>query len=90
MDTRILSAFALYGFLVLGAFLLVAPWTPIWQQATLAIHPTSMGTLINSGWVRGLVSAIGALDLLVALQLAGGLWESLRASRRDGDAGNPK
>jgi hypothetical protein len=84
MDSRILSAFALYGFLVLGAFLLVAPWTPIWQQATLVMLPTGMGSLVNSGWVRGLVSAIGALDLIVALQLAGSLLEQFRPTGRGG------
>lgn len=83
MDTRILSAFALYSFLILGAFLLVAPWTPIWEQATLSLLPTAIGEWAASGWIRGMVSAIGALDLVVAVQLAAGV---LGRSRPDSGA----
>ena len=73
LDTRILSAFALYSFLILGVFLLVAPWTPIWEQATMSLLPTALGEWATGGWIRGMVSAIGALDLVVAAQVAGGL-----------------
>ena len=67
------SALALYAYLVLGVFLLVAPWTPVWHDATMRLLP-SIGPWIRSGWLRGLVSAVGVLDLFVALQLAAELW----------------
>jgi len=56
----------LYVFLVLGAFLAVAPWTPVWYEATVLLLPTRFGAPAQQGWVRGLVSAVGVLDLLVA------------------------
>jgi hypothetical protein len=70
-------AFALYGFFVLGLFLLVAPWTPIWERATLGLYPSGGGDWATSGWVKGLVSGLGALDLYVASQMAGDLWSGM-------------
>jgi hypothetical protein len=78
LDSRIRSALALYAFAVLGLFLLVAPWTPIWTRATIALAPTPAGPWIGSGWVRGLVSGLGALDLAVALQVLRELWSRMR------------
>ncbi len=77
MDSRIRTAFILYGFFVFGLFLLVAPWTPIWSRATLALLPTSLGGWVMSGWARGIVSGLGALDLAIALQVARELWSEL-------------
>ena len=79
MDLRIRTAFMLYAFLILGVFLLVAPWTPVWQSATLLLAPTRMGPWIRSGAVRGLVSGLGALDMLVALQVAREFWGQMQS-----------
>lgn len=75
LDSRITSALALYAFLILGVFLLVVPWTPVWQSATLLAAPTRWGPWLRGGAVRGLVSALGAVDLIVAGQLAVELWK---------------
>jgi len=64
----------LYAFGVLGLFLLVAPWTPAWTQATYALIPKPIGRWVLSGWTRGIVSGLGALDLLIAMQLGLELW----------------
>lgn len=86
MDKRILNAFALYAFLMLGVFLLVAPWTAIWEQAIVALMPTAAGELFSGGWIRGVISAIGALDLVVAFQVAVGL---LRGGSDAGKGSDP-
>lgn len=65
---------ALYGFLVLGVFLVFAPWTSIWERAILGWLPESVGPLLLSGWIRGVISSLGALDLLVAGQIALEIW----------------
>ena len=78
MDSRILAALLLYAFVVLGVFLLVAPWTPVWGQATVALLPTALGQWVMRGWVRGVISGLGALDLVVAIQVAAELRRSLR------------
>ena len=78
MDPRIRSALALYFFGVFGVFLVVTPWTAVWDQAIVALLPTALGAWAQSGWVRGLASGLGALDLVVALQAATELWERMR------------
>ena len=75
MDSRILTAFSLYCFLVLGVFLLVAPWTALWGHATMGLLPSAAGAWATSGWIRGVVSGLGAMDLLVAFQVALTLWK---------------
>ena len=79
MESRLRSALSLYAFTVLGSFLLFAPWTPVWGQAAAALLPEALGAWAQSGWLRGVVSALGALDLLGAAQVARELWGSMRA-----------
>jgi hypothetical protein len=75
---------SLYAFTVLGMFLLVAPWSPVWEQATHALFPARLGIWVRTGWVRGLVSGLGALDLAVAFQVGRELWSAMRvAAERD-------
>jgi hypothetical protein len=69
LDARLRLTLALYAFSVLGFFLLVAPWTPVWEQAVVTLLPTRLGAWITSGWVRGLTSGLGVLDLIVAAQV---------------------
>ncbi len=77
MPSSIRTAATLYAFGLLGAFLLVVPWTSIWERATLAFTPTLIGEWVRSGYVRGLVSAVGVLDLAVATVEARELWSQL-------------
>jgi hypothetical protein len=74
---------SLYAFTVLGIFLLFAPWSPVWDQATRALLPATVGAFARSGWARGLVSALGGLDLIVALQVGRELWDSMRLGSGD-------
>ncbi len=78
MGSRVAAALTLYAFVVLGLFLLVAPWTPVWSQATYALLPQSLGRWVLTGWVRGIVSGLGALDLAVATQIGVEIWRRLR------------
>ncbi len=80
MEHGVRTAMSLYAFTVLGIFLVVAPWSPVWEQAVVAILPGAAASWARSGWLRGVVSAVGALDLLVALQVARELWRTLRLS----------
>jgi hypothetical protein len=66
VDPTLKNSIALYIFLVLGVFLMVAPWTPVWYEATVLLLPTRFGAPAQQGWVRGLVTAVGLLDLLAA------------------------
>ncbi len=69
MEQRIRAALLLYAFFVLGLFLLVSPWTVVWSRAVVGLLPTPLGGVAQGGWLRGLVSGLGALNLVFALQL---------------------
>jgi len=85
LGPRIQSALRLYVFAVLGLFLVVAPWSPVWDQATMILAPTQLGTWLRSGWFRGVVSGLGSLDLLVALAEAGALLRPTGGSSGEGE-----
>jgi hypothetical protein len=76
VDPTLKNSVSLYIFLVLGLFLAVAPWTPVWYEATVLLLPTRFGAPAQAGWVRGLVSAVGILDLLAAGSAALDLFRS--------------
>jgi hypothetical protein len=81
LQSRLGTALSLYAFGVLGLFLLVAPWTPAWTQAAYALLPPKVGGWVLSGWARGVISGLGALDLWIAAQVAVDLWRSYRERR---------
>jgi hypothetical protein len=66
VTSRLLTAFLVYLFAALGVFLLVAPWSPLWEISTAGYLPTPVGAWLRSGFVRGLVSGMGALNLSAA------------------------
>lgn len=71
---RIHSALGLYAYALLGLFLVVTPWTPVWEQAIQALVPEPGAGWLRGGWVRGIVSAIGVLDLVTAVKFGADLW----------------
>jgi len=85
LESRIRTALWLYAFGAIGLFLLVAPWTAVWTQAVAGLLPSRIGRMALLGWVRGGVSGLGALDLVVALQVARELWKGLRSEGYPGD-----
>lgn len=78
VDQGLRTALGVYAFAVLGVFLVVAPWTAVWTHAVHALAPGAVEAWLLSGWVRGGVSGLGALDVLVAVQLALDVWSRRR------------
>ena len=66
MTSRLQTAFFVYVFAALGVFLVVAPWSPLWETSTAGYLPTPLGPWLRSGFVRGLVSGVGALNFVAA------------------------
>jgi hypothetical protein len=66
VTSRLQTAFLVYLFAALGVFLLAAPWSPLWEASTSGYLPTAAGAWLRSGFLRGLVSGLGALNLAVA------------------------
>ena len=82
MPARFTTALIIYAFAALGIFLLVVPWSPVWETATSAFLPTLAGPLLRSGFTRGLVSGLGALNVAVA-------WSEARDFLRSPDSRIP-
>ena len=78
MESGFRNILLVYIYSVLGVFLMVVPWTPIWEQASHGLLPQTAHALVLSDWVRGLVSGLGAADLVVAARLAGRMMRSPR------------
>ena len=54
----------------IGVVLTVLPWTPYWSRNNLfALYP-GLRALMLHGFVRGLVSGIGLLDLWIGISVA--------------------
>ena len=64
MSLVVLVLFCFY----IGALLAVLPWSPrYWDQnGCLLAHPRLQG-ILNTGWVRGIVSGIGLLDVWIGV-----------------------
>ncbi|MGA7158998.1 MAG: hypothetical protein WBY53_19285 [Acidobacteriaceae bacterium] len=64
MSLVVLVLFCFY----IGGLLAVIPWSPrYWDQnGWLLAHP-ALESIINKGWVRGVVSGIGLLDVWIGV-----------------------
>jgi len=82
LTSRLSTAFLVYAFAALGVFLVAVPWSPVWETSTAGYLPTVAGPWLRSGFVRGLVSGLGALNLAAA-------WAEARSLLWPGRDGGP-
>jgi hypothetical protein len=66
--------------LTLGMVLILAPWLDLWQANYFAYTYPSLGLVMTSPYVRGAVSGLGVLDVLLSLE-ALRQWTSTVATR---------
>src|SRR6185312_1239861 len=55
----------------LGVLLIILPWTPRWTDNPLLLTWPGLRDFVSSGFVRGLASGLGILDLWL------GFWEAI-------------
>lgn len=55
----------------LGVLLLILPWSPKWTDNPLLLTSPQLRDIVASGFVRGLASGLGLLDLWL------GFWEAV-------------
>lgn len=66
---RILRVLFVLVLFELGIFLIILPWSAIWEQNFfLNRYPSLIHILLNPA-MRGLVSGLGLLDIFVAISL---------------------
>ena len=54
-----------------GVLLIILPWTPNWTDNPLLLNHPELRAFVSSGFVRGLASGLGILDLWL------GFWEAI-------------
>jgi len=59
-------AFILFCFEI-GVFLVIVPWTVLWENNFLLDHVPMFRPLMLNNFVRGAVSGLGVIDLFVGL-----------------------
>ena len=55
----------------LGVLLIILPWTPKWTDNPLLLSMPELRPIVSNGFVRGLCSGLGVLDLWL------GFWEAI-------------
>jgi hypothetical protein len=56
---------------IAGVLLIILPWTPEWTDNSLLMSLPGLRGLMTNGFVRGLCSGLGLLDIWI------GFWEAL-------------
>ena len=56
---------------VAGVLLIILPWTPQWTDNYLLLSFPSLRTIVSNGFIRGICSGLGLLDIWI------GFWEAL-------------
>jgi hypothetical protein len=72
-----------FSSLVVGLVLVVAPWTALWETNYLLQPSPVLRAVLLAAFTRGLVSGLGLLNLLLAMEDAYALL--LHAARRPGE-----
>ncbi len=71
MDPRLRHAAKLYCFFIFGVFLVVAPWSLVWDHMVVSLSSSGVAGFLRTGWVRGAASGLGLLDIFLAVRQAG-------------------
>jgi hypothetical protein len=53
-----------------GLVLAVLPWTPVWTENNIVIGFPRLRSLLSTGFIRGLATGLGLLDLWIGLSEA--------------------
>jgi len=56
----------------LGVMLMIVPWSPEWSDNPLLFSYPALREVVSSGFVRGLVTGLGLLNVWI------GFWEALQ------------
>jgi hypothetical protein len=60
----------------IGIVLIAVPWRPVWSNNALLSDYPQLRTFMRLGFVRGVVTGIGLLDIWI------GIWEAVHYSER--------
>jgi hypothetical protein len=79
---KVLRAMVIVLCFEMGALLLYLPWSNFWEHNYFLLHFPVLISFVLHPSVRGLISGLGVLDIVVALGLLNSRSESPRATSR--------
>ena len=68
---RILVLLLVFTCAAMGVLLLILPWRPEWTDNHFLLSSPGLRTFVSNGFVRGLCSGLGLLDIWI------GFWEAV-------------
>jgi hypothetical protein len=68
---RVLVLLLVFACAAMGVLLLILPWRPEWTDNHLLLGSPGLRTFVSNGFVRGLCSGLGLLDIWI------GFWEAV-------------
>ena len=68
---RILVLLLVFVCAAMGVLLLILPWRPEWTDNHFLLGSPALRTFVSNGFVRGLCSGLGLLDIWI------GFWEAV-------------
>lgn len=80
MNRLLAVSFILFCFEI-GLFLIFVPWSTLWEHNVLLLYLPVRGLLLNN-FVRGAVSGLGVIDLLLGLGELNRFWKSFKIVNR--------
>jgi hypothetical protein len=68
---RVLTLLFVFFCAAVGVLLVILPWRPEWTDNHFLLSSPGLRTFVSNGFVRGLCSGLGGLDIWI------GFWEAL-------------
>jgi hypothetical protein len=81
MNRLLAAAFILFCF-ELGLFLIFVPWSALWEHNVLLTYSFALRRFFLNNFVRGAVSGLGVVDVVLGLSELGRFWKSLKIVNR--------
>jgi hypothetical protein len=81
MNRLLAVAFILFCFEI-GLFLMFVPWSALWEHNLLLVYSFTLRGFLLNNFVRGAVSGLGAVDVLLGLSELSRFWKSLKIVNR--------
>ena len=81
MNRIVAVAFILFCFEI-GLFLMFVPWSALWEHNVLLTYSFRLRGVLLNNFVRGGVSGLGVIDILLGLSELRHFWTSLRIVNR--------
>jgi len=81
MNRLLAVAFILFCFEI-GLFLIFVPWSTLWETNVLLTYSFSLRNFALNNFVRGAVSGLGVIDVLLGFLEVAVFWKSLKIVNR--------